>query len=703
MERRVLLWLSASLLLLGGALLCASCQGGDEQPHARPLQESTLTPDALSDEEASDVLSALRREGFVTYVRYTYVSPAPWPARTVAWLDFDSQRRRSWIVEATDSATNPFVWTAIWRDDELYPFLPGLVAVDPGDERFTYFSVPLRQGSRVTMGMPFYGDSITFALADERTQTETDEWGVPLSKFRWAASPVDAPDGLSGWPCDDGVGRASYSYEYTTDMEGVPVSEFVLVDCDGEELTFASIVYHEVGFLDPDDLPSDFFEPEAVRDELVADSMSAFMTRFGRPYWLGFESGRYTLSDVGLCGHRCLELHYAPSSMEDIEYAYLTLRVNGRRRECENEQSLESDVAGARLCGGDSVVWDPPDFHVTLVKESWTGGLSRDELIAVARNLRPYDGPTASGKPPILTMEQVRDFVADTLDLVCPDRSTTIREYRDSAVFEYDESAGEWRGEFGPLGEWAVTDPDKPVAWPVAARYLVEEWGGSYPPSFAECWPELESTDAYGTGRRVRPGEALARFKSYRYRERISKDYLDGDEDDSIDDLEGSFAFPDRAEVRWWPTVAGAAPQEPVVIVVVANRSWVGGGNGWQESRGSREAIDFGPADHLDGFDVDLAELEPVKETVNGVPSLRYDLSGGDVEDFGGLITLSRMIPEYADTFEAHLWLAEDEGWPVRLLVSSSDEDDGRAVHFEYSLDITDANDPAITIEPPVP
>jgi hypothetical protein len=342
---------------------------------------------------------------------------------------------------------------------------------------------------------------------------------------------------------------------------------------------------------------------------------------------------------------------------------------------------------------------------VSLAAESDDTSLFRDDLIAIARNLRPYDGPTASGRPPTLTREEVRDFVADALDLVCPEKWTTIRQYRDSAVFEYDETAGEWRGQFGSLGEWAVTDPGKPVAWPVATRELVTEYGVSYAAGRAECAFEAEGkTDEVEAVRQlVRPREALAHLKSYRYRERVLNDYLDESQPDNLSIFEGSSVAPDRAEIRWWPTIGGVPQQEPVARVVIANRNWVNYGDGWQDGPAVSDPTDFGPFDHMYDFLVDLKGVEPVRETVNAVSSLRYDLLAANMKDLGFIRLLSSGIDDDSWDFEAHLWLAEDGGWPVRLVISAPADDDGRAIRFEYSMDIIDANNSDIEVEPPVP
>ena len=711
MRRPILLALLATLLLAAGAPIWASCQEDTKAPETRLQKKPSPPPGTQDQQDRSDVLSALQWDGFVTYVRYTSLTSTPWPTRTVAWLDVENDRSRSWSIQETDSATNPFVSTSVREGDRLYPELPALNVVDVTDEAFAASSVPLRRGTEVRMSWPLFEGGGTFAFVGEPAETESEEFGLHVKKYRWAASPPAEPEDLAQRLCGDNVKQASYFYEYATDMEGVPVYESLLANCDGEDRGFAGIVYHEVGFVDPHELPADFFDPKAVRDDLVADQISAFTTRFGRPYWLGFEIGPYALASIELCDDRCLELQYWPSDLEDSTHPALSLRVEGHGGTCDNAQSLEPEVPGAKLCSRPNVsetgevVWDPPDFHVSLAAESDDTSLFRDDLIAIARNLRPYDGPTASGRPPILTMEEVRAFVADALDLVCFDKWTTIREYRDSAFFEYDEAAGEWRGQFGSLGEWAVTDPGKPTAWPVATRELVSEYGGSYAAGYAECGFEAEGkTDEVEAARQlVRPREALARLKSYRYRERVLNDYVDEDEADNLSVFEGSFVAPDRGEVRWWPTIGGVPQQEPVARVVIGNRDWVSYGHGWEEGPATSDPTDFGPFDHLYDFLVDLKGLEPVRETVNGVSSLRYDLLAANMKDLGFIRLLSSGIDEESWGFEAHLWLAEDGRWPVRLLISSPADEDGRPINFEYSMDITDANDSGIEVEPPVP
>lgn len=689
MRHGVLVSLLLSLFLAGGMPLTVSCRDSDDP---------------------SDVSAALERESLVTYVRYTNLSPTYWPTRTEAWLDGGNERSRSWSIMATDSAVNPFVWTAIRDSERLYPSLPALLTMDAADDALAFYSVPLRTGSEVRMGWPVFGDVSTFTLVGEPSQSDGDEWGVRVRKYRWAVSPDEETQAfVEEQLCGGDSEEVGYFYEYATDLDDVPVAERLLADCDGEEIGFGGIIYHEVVFLDRDDLPDDFFDPEAVSDELIVDQISAFTTHFGTPYWLGPEVGPYVLANVEPCRSReaCLELSYWPEDFEDTTYPELSLLVGGYARACDNEQSLEPDVPGAKLCpDSGQVVWDPPDFHVSLGGESDGVGLPRDELIAIARELRPYDGPVISDRPPIMTMEEVRELVGDWLDMVCPDQWTTIRQYRDSAVFDYDETAGEWRGKFGPVEEWAVTDPGKPVAWPVAARELVAQQGGSFPPGYAKCSFEAEgeSAEPEGTPQLTEPGEALRPLKAYRYRERVVNDYLGADENDSVNYFEGSFLAPDRAEVKWWPTVGGVPSETAIASVIIRNRTWVDRGDGWQESPSTSVATDFGPADHLDYLLLDLGGIEPTSETVNGVRSLRYDLAVGDVEDVGFISLLTAVIHRSSPDLEAHLWLAEEGSWPVRLVLSApADDEDDRLIDFEYSMDIFDVNDPGISIEPPTP
>ena len=215
--------------------------------------------------------------------------------------------------------------------------------------------------------------------------------------------------------------------------------------------------------------------------------------------------------------------------------------------------------------------------------------------------------------------------------------------------------------------------------------------------------PEAQGYDVERLAKVIEPGEVLGHLKAYRYRETVRNDYVDRNDDDSVQVFEGAFVAPDRAEVRWWPQTEGTGSQQPVATVLVGNRRWVDYGGGWQQGWADREAAEFGPADHLWDFEVDLQGLQPVGETVNGVASLRYDLAGINVKQLGTISLLTGLIDRMDFRFEAQLWLAEDGGWPVRLVLSVPADDDGRDIRFEYSMDITNVNDPTVTIEPPVP
>jgi hypothetical protein len=154
-------------------------------------------------------------------------------------------------------------------------------------------------------------------------------------------------------------------------------------------------------------------------------------------------------------------------------------------------------------------------------------------------------------------------------------------------------------------------------------------------------------------------------------------------------------------------------------LVVIAGDAWVGTGDGFRAtSAGDPEVMDIlggcpgSPAFWRDFESGELTVLPGEPGTVNGVAARQYQL-GEAMETLGSFGFLpSELAGMTIRAFD--IWLAEDGGWPVRLIVDVSVDapaldsqpgfplaEGGQGLDMKMQLDITNANSPDIHVEPP--
>ena len=199
------------------------------------------------------------------------------------------------------------------------------------------------------------------------------------------------------------------------------------------------------------------------------------------------------------------------------------------------------------------------------------------------------------------------------------------------------------------------------------------------------------------------PAEAFARLQSYRVQFHLALEGIAGREGglDSLD-LQGAFQAPDRSHVQVNARLGDLDLQEE--SITVAERTWVKVGEGWVEQQPQLPLDRVSPTSLLDRLGPEQLRLyKPSRETVNGVESLRYSLGRGEVDAVGQIAALLGVEEELKDASEVFdLWLAENGGWPARVTISvEGTTGDGMKINLDFSLDITNVNDPAIVIEPP--
>jgi hypothetical protein len=176
--------------------------------------------------------------------------------------------------------------------------------------------------------------------------------------------------------------------------------------------------------------------------------------------------------------------------------------------------------------------------------------------------------------------------------------------------------------------------------------------------------------------------------------------------------FKGSALAPDRTEA----TISfGGSGTQPLQIVRIGSKTWSRFGTGaWQQGNqiaGFGNILQFDPATLCQQS---LTRLEgsgqtPARETVNGIPSLRYQFSGAQLAgtacgEGGGdrgtptPIANSGATPTPpAANFNLTLWVAQKGNYPVRVQVQGNPE--GGA--FSFALNVSDVNGKDIQISAP--
>jgi hypothetical protein len=148
--------------------------------------------------------------------------------------------------------------------------------------------------------------------------------------------------------------------------------------------------------------------------------------------------------------------------------------------------------------------------------------------------------------------------------------------------------------------------------------------------------------------------------------------------------MEFAYVAPDR-----WSVVVTEGDQECCSYIVVGSQVWYkeAESTDWTEQPGSGESLSFTPQDFcevVEGLPMSM-ELEG-EETVNGVETVHYQ-SSHETSMYGWLVGEDDSLDYSYD-----VWLAEDGNWPVKAVYDAECE-----MHWE----ISDLNDPSITVEPP--
>ena len=201
------------------------------------------------------------------------------------------------------------------------------------------------------------------------------------------------------------------------------------------------------------------------------------------------------------------------------------------------------------------------------------------------------------------------------------------------------------------------------------------------------------------------PAEAFAKLESYRVNMRLIMEGATAEAPGALSlDLEGAFVAPDRSQIHVSARLDDLKLEEE--SITVGEQTWVKTGDNWVEGEPEFQLSDLSPGSLLEELGPEqLRLLKPSKETVNGVDSLRYSIDRADVEtlrSLGALFGQDGGLENLPEEFNVGLWLAEDGGWPVRVTMTARGAmDGGEEMSLDFSMDITDVNDPDIKVEPP--
>lgn len=182
---------------------------------------------------------------------------------------------------------------------------------------------------------------------------------------------------------------------------------------------------------------------------------------------------------------------------------------------------------------------------------------------------------------------------------------------------------------------------------------------------------------------------------------------------------DGDYESPDRHAFTYLTGLGDTSIRRSAVVI--GDKIWMREGEGdWREV-GLAEAAglltsafstikpQFLGGPEFDQVRANVTRLPGSEEFVNDVAAVHYRVDAsslGLIEDFlGG----GELLQDVQD-LRWELWLAEDGGWPVRLLATATvtqhvkildDLDLEPATEWELRVDITRPNDPAVTVEAP--
>jgi hypothetical protein len=191
---------------------------------------------------------------------------------------------------------------------------------------------------------------------------------------------------------------------------------------------------------------------------------------------------------------------------------------------------------------------------------------------------------------------------------------------------------------------------------------------------------------------------ALADLESYHLKITMKMDGVESSMFSAFGDgltMEGTVIFkPVRAADITMSTGTAAQPMD-IGYRVIGDKAWVSLGDAWMATpaEDAQATIESLAPEKLLGSFSSVPGLVPVgDETRNGVATTHYQASGPDI---GAMMGSSLGLPDA--TWTVDFWVAKDGGYAVGYSVVG----ESATGSFEMTLDVSEIDNPANTVEPP--
>jgi hypothetical protein len=205
------------------------------------------------------------------------------------------------------------------------------------------------------------------------------------------------------------------------------------------------------------------------------------------------------------------------------------------------------------------------------------------------------------------------------------------------------------------------------------------------------------------------PIASLADLKSFRYSITMHIE-IPGLEDElfpgfaallSDVEIRGASVAPDKSEMQMTLGESG----QVMGAVVIGERTWFSSGEEWTETPNRASDVSLLSPEKVSGSVIDeeaFAGAKPTKEKLNGVDALHYTANQSGLGSLRELLGVAEPENDVPVETRMDLWLTEDGGYPVRLMIDARGKDaEGEEVSVQLEMNVTDLNDPGIEIEPP--
>ena len=164
--------------------------------------------------------------------------------------------------------------------------------------------------------------------------------------------------------------------------------------------------------------------------------------------------------------------------------------------------------------------------------------------------------------------------------------------------------------------------------------------------------------------------------------------------------IDASLVAPDRVDA-----IIQGGTGTPFNLIAIGDKHWVSLKGQWQEV-GDQYTVPYKPMDVCAGIFPQLS-LDPTqgeKETVNTVAARHYTFAA--VTSGRAMATIfgpGSDMDVLIRTIHVEVWVAEKDGWPVRMDVQGSGVySDGRQLRVHVRVELRDINDKDIKVEPPI-